>query len=213
MSAPLRSQTGMTLIEVLVATLILTIGLIVILTALDASNRATASAGRSEAAAAVGEQELQRIESLEYAQVALSTSTVPIQTSTSEATNPTTYLAGCPTSSTCTEYKWNWLNTSLVSPLVIATTTDTTANPRTVSVAAPKGGSIITLAVYRFITWVGTAAEAAYKRVTVVVKNTGSGPPKTPVIYTALVTNQSGGTSNPLTQSGTACSGETSCTY
>jgi Tfp pilus assembly protein PilV len=217
MTARSQAEDGMTLVEVIVAAFLLIVGLLVILSAFDVSDRQTANAGRLDAASQVAEQELQRIDSLEYAQVALNSSTVPAQTSTTEKTNPTAYLKGCATSTTCTEYDWNWASeeSKFISKLVMLPGgTDTTANPRTVTVAAPKSGAIVTLSVYRFITWVPLTGEPeAYKRVTIVVKNAGSGYPKTPRIYTTLITNQAGASANPLTQAGTTCAGETSCTH
>ncbi len=49
------------------------------------------------------------------------------------------------------------------------------------------------------------STTTSYKRVTVAVWNTGSGPPYTPVYLSTFVSTKIGGTFNPLTLGTTTC--------
>ena len=73
----LRSQSGFTLIEMLVACTITTIGVMAVLTTFDSSRSLVSQAERKEAAIHQAERELERIKSLPYAKVALTSAPVP----------------------------------------------------------------------------------------------------------------------------------------
>ena len=56
----------------------------------------------------------------------------------------------------------------------------------------------------------------SYKRITVAVKNAGTGAPKQPIYLSSFVGNKTGGTNNPLTSASTQCLDGTttvSCTH
>jgi Tfp pilus assembly protein PilV len=205
----------MTIIEVIVAALILCIGMIALLSAFDSSRRLGTSAEEHQTASTIAESELHRIESLSWAQIALTAE--PTKAALATSTNPTYYEAGgtCalsspygpPASSPC--YQWDWGGsaglTSTTEPLVISSSGDSAADPTPWSTTVINNGSVVRLngMIYRFITWVNDpnctlstcGASSDDKRILVAVTGTGL---NTPTVLTALVTNPVGGSADPL---------------
>lgn len=156
----LRAQSGLTLIEVLMATMVLSIGLAGLLSAFDGGRRATSYSELHSVATGAAERELQRVSSLEWNKLAMK----PGAYTASEAT-PTTYLqnSACDPTNTlpthgppCYEYAWGV--SSDVEPLVIgsseAESDSKVADPYTFTTPAPGGTTRLTVTVYRYITWV-----------------------------------------------------------
>ena len=81
----------MTLIEVLVAALVMTVGLLGIYKGLSAEQAGTTSAERSAVLSQAAEQALQGVEALNYPNIA--DSSAPAKTTSTDKTNPTYYLS------------------------------------------------------------------------------------------------------------------------
>jgi Tfp pilus assembly protein PilV len=210
-SARASDERGMTILEVLVSVLVLTIGLLGVFGVLDGSNNSVVAGERSTVMTQVGQSALQAAEALPYADLA--DSTAPVQTSTTATTDPTYYLSGC-SGGSCTTYQWNPTVASTVETIDIAST-GRVAPLTTAVVAAPSGTCTttsttlcqMTLSVYTFVTETTdavcsqsgvTCSSYSYKRVTVAVKNAGTGAPKNAIYLAAFVGNQVGTTADPL---------------
>ena len=224
-------EEGLTLVEVLVAALVLVIGLLGAFDTYNGSGRAIVSAERVASMTQVAQQELAAVEALPYGSVA--DSSTPTKTTTTDTTNPTYYLSSC-TAGTC--YQWNPSSSGSIETLDVDGTNGKVApGPTTVVVPAVNltgctttttTACQITLSVYAFVTettdpvcsqtGVSCSGTISYKRVTVAVKNTGTGPPKDPVVLQAFVSTKIGGSANPLTSGSTTCldgSTSVSCTH
>jgi Tfp pilus assembly protein PilV len=188
----LADEGGFTMIEALVAILLMAIGIIAVLTTFDAARGLTNRAEVRATADAIARGEIQRVESLTWSNLALA-STPAVNTGTNAAVpaadEPTSYIstAACWTASTTAPvsgttypcYQWNWSSSSSTEPLVInASTSDTTSDPYTVSDAIniSSGSTRVSFSVYRFITYANdancTASACAtnyYKRITIAV--------------------------------------------
>lgn len=216
------AEDGMTIIEVLVAAVILAIGVIALLTAFDASRRLTSSAEEHQTAATIAQQELHRIASQPWSKIALIAE--PVKTGTT-STDPTYYeqtgtCAGTtgaygPVSSPCYQWSWNGTagQTTTTEPLVISSSGDSTSDPASWSttISTSNGAVRLSGSVYRFITWVNdpncySAAYCSgskdYKRVVVAVTGTGL---NTPVVLTTAVTNPVSAAANPLYNNSAEC--------
>jgi Tfp pilus assembly protein PilV len=211
----LRSERGVTLIEVLLSLVLLLVGLLGIFGTLSGSTDSIVAAERTAVMAQVGQQALQSAESLPYADLA--DSSAPIQTSTSLTTNPTYYLAGC-TAGGCTGYQWDSSTTASVETIVLDATDGKVTPLTTAVVPAPKTSGCtatatancqIVVTVYAWVTnstdsvcsQAGNTCVAgtpSYKRVTIAVKNAGNGPPTNPIYFSTFVSNNVGGTNDPL---------------
>ena len=208
----------MTLIEVLVAALVMTVGLLGVYKGLNAAQAGTTDAERSAVLAQAGEQALQAVEALNYTNIA--DSSTPVKTTATDKTNPTYYLSTC-SSNTC--YQWDPTNSANTETVDVDTVNGAVApGPTTGVVPAPNTSGCttttttncrLTYSIYRFITnvtdplcsqtGVTCTTTPSYKRITIAVKNTSSGPPYAPVILSTLIGNKVGGTSNPLTKPST----------
>ena len=209
----------MSIVEVLIAMLVLVTGLLGVFGVLTASGHAITSAERQAAMTQLAQQTLQSAEALPYASIA--DSSTPTKTTTTDTTNPTYYLT-C-TSGTCT-YQWDPSSSSSAETVAVDTTNGKLApGPTTAVVTAPYTSGCTTSAttncqmtftIYTFVTNTTdsicsqsgvTSSGTSYKRITVAVKNTGAGAPLTPVYLSAFVGDNAGGSSNPLTSSSTQC--------
>jgi len=218
--AHLASESGISMLEVLVAMVLLLVGLLAVLDTVASSTDNIGAGARSAAMAETAQQTLQSTEALYYADIA--DSSAPIQTSTTNTNNPTYYLksSGC---STTTCYQWDPTSSANIEPLDIDAVNGKVApGPTNVVVPAPTGTCTVsaetdcqmTFSVYVFVTestdsvCSGTGVTCvfpSYKRITVAVVNTGAGAPFKPLYLSAFVANKSGGTNNPLTLSTTTC--------
>lgn len=211
------AQDGFTVVEVLVAVLVLTVGLIVLIGAFDPARRLSTQAERRQVASAIAEQEIQRVQALAWAKIALAAQ--PTVNANATTKDPTYYESAgpCvgigPTSTPC--YQWDWNKTSSSEAMVIdAPNADSTANPQnwTTTVTAAGPATRLSGKTYRFITWANDTecaaaacgAAADYKRVTVAVTVTGM---TSPVELSTLVTNSAAGVNgnDPLADSTVNC--------
>ena len=227
----LADEQGMSLIEVLVGSMILVIGLLGAFDTFSGSNRAIVSAETVASMTQVAQQQLAAAEALPYANVA--DTAAPTKTTTTDTTNPTYYLSTC-SAGTC--YQWNPSSSTSVETLDIdATHGKVAGGPTTVVVPSANltgcttsatTNCQITLSVYVFVTettdsvcsqsGVTCSGAYSYKRITVAVKNTATRGPKVPVVLQGFVSTKIGGSANPLTSASTTClDGSTSvpCTH
>ena len=216
----LSAESGMTLIEVLVAALVLTVGLLGVVKGLDAAQAGTTDAERSAVLAQAGDEALQAVEALSYTNIA--DSSAPVKTTTTDTTDPTYYLSSCGSNS-C--YQWDAADPASVETVDVDTVNGAVApGPSTGVVPAPNSTGCtttttvncqLTYSIYRFITNVSDpvcsqsgitcSGTTSYKRITIAVRNTSGGPPYSPIILSTFVSNKIGGTSNPLTDPSTTC--------
>jgi type II secretory pathway pseudopilin PulG len=201
-------ERGFALAELLVAVMVMTVGVMALMSTFDSSRQVASSAEMRNVAATIGQREVERVKALTYPDVALLTA--PGQ----DASNPNDPLhyvepGGCGTSpGPC--YQWDQSGPPTASnsePLVIGSTQDTTSNPWTTSVPAPSGGTRLQLTVYRFITQVNDpsctgSCQPGYKRVTVAVTVNGL---RKPVLLSSFVADTQGSALNPLTNGATTC--------
>jgi Tfp pilus assembly protein PilV len=226
----LAGEGGLTLVEVLMSVLLLVTGLLGVFDAFSASGHSIGAAERTTVMAQVAQNELNSVEALPYA--AIEDSSTPTKTTTTDTTNPTYYLSTCG-SNTC--FQWNPSSSASTETVDVSTTAGkVTPGPTNVVVPAPNTSSCttsstascnITVAVYVFVTETTdsvcsqsgvTCSGFSYKRVTVAVKNTGTGAPKDPIYLSSFVANKIGASSNPLTSGSTTCLDGTtsvSCTH
>jgi Tfp pilus assembly protein PilV len=215
-----RQEAGMSLIEVLIAMLVLVVEMLAVFDGISSAKRGTTAAERSAVLAQAGEQALQAIEALPYADIA--DSATPTKTSTTNTQDPTYYLSTC-TAGTC--YQWDPSSQSATEPVAVDTVNGlVNPGPTTGVVAAPNitgcttastSACRITYSIYRFVTNVTDSvcsqsgvtcpSTTSYKRITVAVRNTGPGPPFNPVYLSTFVSTKIGSTANPLTASTTTC--------
>ena len=211
----------MTLIEVLVAALLLTVGLLGVYKGLNAAQDGSTYAERSAALTQAGEQALQAVEALPYTNIA--DSSAPVKTTTTDTTNPTYYLSTCG-ANTC--FQWDQSNVANTETVNVDSVNGLVSpGPSTGVVPAPNTTGCtttttahcrLTFTIYRFVTnttdsvcsvtGVTCSSTTSYKRITIAVKNTSSGPPYQPIYLSTFISNKIGGTSNPLTKtSSTTC--------
>lgn len=209
------AEDAFTMVEVLVAVMVLTVGIISLISAFDSSRRLGTRDEERQTASALAQQELQRIQALPWSQIALNAT--PTTNANAGTNDPTYYIYGglCPgtgpTSSPC--YQWDWSNTSSREPLVIDTASgDPTANPQPWTTTITAGGASVRLSgkTYHYVTWVNDTqctlstcgASADAKRIVVAVTVDGRA---TPITLSTIATNSVGGTKNGLTQTGVTC--------
>lgn len=210
-----RGQDGFTVVEVLVAALVLTLGIISLVGAFDPARRLGTNAEKRQVGSARAEQELDRIRSLPWNQIALKAQ--PTKNAGATPADPTYYItSSCPVTtapvsgSPC--YQWDWKKASSQEVLDVDTTNgDSTPNPQswTTTISTSNGSVRLSGKTYRFITWANDTectnptcgAANDYRRVTVAVTVNGL---DTPVEMSTLVTDPVGGY-DPLTESGVTC--------
>lgn len=211
-----REEGAFTIIEVLMATLVLTVGVIALVGTFNPARDLGSLAEQRQAASARAEAEINYLASLPFSSIALK-ATPTVETGAT-ATNPSYYISSgpCsgsgPTSSPC--YQWDWNSSSSKEPLDIEpATTDSAANPTawTTTFSTSNATTRFSGEVYRYVTWVNDSNCTASacggatddKRITVAVTIEKM---RVPVELSTVVTNPVGGAYDPLDQSGIACS-------
>ena len=181
-----RSESGFTTVELLLAILIGSVGVISLIGTFDVSRRVTSYSEMKEAAAHVAEQKMEELRALDYGELALNGS--PSPGSSSDPKNPAYYVSG-------TSYRWNQkpdAPTGHTEPLVIDATDGEVA-------AAAESWSDGRLhgKVYRYVTCAAAAADdcdqgsdtSGYKRVTVAVTVENSLGPQKPILVQTVVSD------------------------
>lgn len=225
----LLAQEGMTLIEALVAAVILAIASAGLLSAFDAGRTSTSYAEEQNVANSIAERELVRITALPWAQIALAEPASKWKAKSASATDPTSYIKSEPCDKGVTLptngppcYQWEWNNSSDVEPLVLSSEAESAKeDPYTFTTSTASGSTRLSGSVYRYVTWVSdpkctgtnnTCSSNTYKRITVAVTVTGL---RKPVVLSTLYTNPKGEANNALVD-GATCEEEgksVSCTH
>ena len=193
---PVRGESGLTMIEVLVAVVILTIGLVGLFTVFDNSRNLTSKAYGQAAATKVAERELESVVSLGYSNIGLSTAPVP----SSSSSSPNYYVTSGG------QFEYDWTDPTVSEPFCVATVTGSQYCPGTVS-PGPTAWNLqgIRGNIYRFVTWVDDPCGDCngrydYKRITIAVTVTPPSAetaqataPGNPILVSTLVTNPNAG--------------------
>jgi prepilin-type N-terminal cleavage/methylation domain-containing protein len=212
--ARISARDGFTIIEVLVASLVMTVGIVAMFRNFTSGEKLGNSAEAHQAAVAVAEGELERIRNLQWSQIGMHT----IPARSAESTNPTFYEVS-PATTKCTNmgkgangtekelancYEWKWTEPATREPMV-AEGEESYENPNTVKVTGVVKGATtrLTFKVYRFITWVTDSeckvtsclGEMDSKRVVVAV--TGNYLDK-PVVLVSVLSDRELSGKNPL---------------
>ncbi len=224
--ARFASESGLSLYEVLVAILVLVVGLMGLYVSIGTSNGAVAAGETTAVMAQAAQQQLEWVEALPYNNIA--NNSKPAQTSTTDTSNPTYYLSSSATSKVSCGASCGYYIASLSGSSGEPIDSDSTygkvapgpvktvvADPNVSTCASTSTATCrIVLSVYTFITWPTDTicSSCSYKRITVAVKNAGSGPPRQPYYLSTFIgpknsANYSGTTpgANPLASGSTYC--------
>lgn len=187
-AARLKAEDGFTLVEFLVAALVLMVGIFAVIASFDAVRRLTTNSESQTVRAQVAEKDLQQIVSLGYANVGLSSAPAHA----SDPNDPDYYVTNGPPA----KFQWDLTNATRTESLCTAATgcSGSIAPGPVAWSAGGESGNI-----YRFVTWVddpcdpGTPAACAtatdYKRVTVMITQSNVSGPKTPLLLSTVVTD------------------------
>jgi type II secretory pathway pseudopilin PulG len=211
MLARARWQSGFTTIELLLAMMVLTVGVISVVGTLDVSRRATTFSEMKEAASHMAEQQMEALRALDYGELALDGNLMP--SSSTDPRNPAHYLEGGGTT-----YRWDQRENApashIAEPVVIDATDGEVQSTAEAWNDGRVGGQI-----YRYVTCATTATgtaddcdsgpdTSAYKRVIVAVTVENAMGPSTPVMVSTLVGDPdlaNGEGSNPTESPDTFC--------
>jgi Tfp pilus assembly protein PilV len=180
------------LVELLTAMVVLTVGVIALMLVFDSSRRLTNTNEKVNVLSQSAQQQLQKILSLSYSQIALSSN----PTCTTGTKKPTDYVTGCTAGPFL--FKYNGTNTETV---IVDTTNGQVAPTVSGSTPAPISGSRLTWTLYDYVTATtdpqcsgcstGSNSEN-FKRVTVIAYfNTGPTVTSTnsPVVVSSFAIN------------------------
>jgi prepilin-type N-terminal cleavage/methylation domain-containing protein len=136
-----RSDRGFTLVELLVAVTLMSVGVAATVGVFGASGRTTLGAQRSDVAVHKAQAEIDRLASLKYGELALTAA----PTTSTDPENPNSRVTG-------TTFK---VKAGLNEPLVVTPGTGQTAKvvPGPESFTVGAGGSAVTGKLYRFVSW------------------------------------------------------------
>jgi prepilin-type N-terminal cleavage/methylation domain-containing protein len=187
----LGDEDGMTLVEVLVALVLLLVGIMAFIQTLLPVQRFTRTSEFLTVESNVAEQELQRIVALGYVNVGLSTA----PSHSSDPNNPNYYVG----SSSPATFQYDRDSASNVETVCTASTSCSgSLSPGPSSwTSGTKSGSL-----YRYVTWVNDPCDpnaspsrcptaTDYKRVTIAVTHNGTGYPRKPYLISTIVANPS----------------------
>ncbi len=203
-------EGGFTLIEVVFAAAIAGVGLLGTVVTFDASRNLVSLSERKEAAVHRGEREIERILSMNYEQVGLSTAPV----SSGDPVDPAYYV----TSGTSPTYRWSQREGAPpphTEYLAIDPAGEVSSAPEPWTDGRLRGR------IQRFVTWVNDAqcpetlceGGGDYKRVTVAVSFDQPNGPAKPILLSTLIADPDAkpvgpvvdGAENPLSSPTTSC--------
>jgi Tfp pilus assembly protein PilV len=183
--ATVQREDGMTLVEVLIASIVLVVGIFSVIAAYDAVRRLSSSSEAQTVRAQVAEKDMQLLLSGGYA--ALGLSSTPAHST--DPNNPAYYVNSG-------SFQWDLTNTSRTEPLCTSTNGcggSIAPGPTAWSSGGQSGN------IYRFITWVDDpcdpnapgicAGTTDYKRVTIMVTQNHMDAPTKPLLISEIVTN------------------------
>jgi prepilin-type N-terminal cleavage/methylation domain-containing protein len=199
------AHEGFTLIEVVVALAVLTTGVLVTVGGFNTSRRLSLVSERHAAMAHRAQLEIERLESIAYSQVGLTSA----PSTSTDPTNPDYYVAaGSPPT-----FQWNRTAGS-------SETVDVDATNGTVAPVQTWSEGLLSGQVYDFVTWTtdpkcspGCPATQDYKRITVAVTMAGGLQPN-PVYISSVISDpqatpvggiSNGNSGNPLNDPATTC--------
>lgn len=229
MIARLRAEHGLTLIEVMVAIMVLTVGMLAVLTTLDAARQLTLLSERRESMTHVAQRELERLQALSWNELALSSA----PTHSIEEANPDYYVDRSPAK--CTEVEkggcFAYGKSSEEEPLVVASGGKLSPTPSGRSCSESSTSGVISVGacewssgtsgharlsgdIYDFVTWheesictTGKCTIDSEKRLTVVVTATtpSSGHATRAVTASVLIPEPSATSGNPAANPEITC--------
>jgi prepilin-type N-terminal cleavage/methylation domain-containing protein len=197
----MRRQHGFTMIELLVAILIIAVGILATFGVLFSSQHLTLAAEHQTSLAHRAQRELEHLQSLPYDQLAMAAA----PTHSTDPANPDYYVSG-------TSFQYDRKDATKTEALV--TGGSISAGPTSTT----DGGQ--TYNVYDFVTWAtdpncgpNCPSSQNYKRITVMVTLTGAAHPSKPALVSTIVVKPdaapAGATKDsqqsPLGDSGTTC--------
>jgi len=193
-----RAEDGFTLIELLVAIFVLTVGVMSVVGSLDGARGLVTLSERKEAAVHVGEREIEEIESLAYAGVALTAA----PGTSADPNDPRFHVSATGSPPT---YRWSQRPGAAEAPEPLVV--DAAAGTLAPGPEAWTDGRI-SGQVHRFVTSVDDPTVAGtddYRRVTVAVTVDGSAGPTQPILLATLKTDPGDGSDNPANSPSTTC--------
>src|SRR5438067_950220 len=136
-----RSEDGITLIELLVAAVLMAVGVLALFTVFDSSRNLVTTSEKNDVAAHQGEAEMERILALDYSAVALTAA----PTHSAATTNPDYYVqAGG-------AYQWDQSATPKpADPVAVDSAAGALAHVSTWN----DGQTRLSGSIYRYVTWV-----------------------------------------------------------
>lgn len=215
----IADQGGFTVVEVLMAVLVLTVGMITLIGAFEPARKLGTQAELRQVASAAAEQELQRVQALPWSKMAMKAEpATSVAQHVSDA--PCSQTTG-PTTLHC--YQWDWSGAKPAEGVVVdATNGDPTANPTnwTTTVSTSNGAIRLRGSTYHYVTWttdkectaVACGGSSDYKRITAIVTIAGL---RNPVELSSLVTNPAAsatGGSDPLGDTSVTCTDNSTST-
>ena len=176
------SERGFTVVELLVAILILTGGVIALLGVTDSSRRLTSVSERKEAAVHAAQQEIERLQARDYDSVALTSAPVH----DSDPASPDFHVSGSPAS-----YRWNQVEgQTATEPFAVDPAKGVGSAPVSWSDGRLSGK------LHRYVTWVNDTScgilcpsSGDYKRITVAATVDGQGGPDKPILLSSLASD------------------------
>jgi prepilin-type N-terminal cleavage/methylation domain-containing protein len=165
-----REEHGFTLMELLVAMMLTSIGIISMVSAFDGSRELSTTAEKNEVASHIAERELEKALALDFDVLGI---TPPFPTTSSDPNHPDYYVTG-------SAYRWEHKPGGQSEPLVTGSLQATTSWSKPI---AGSEGARLTGRIHRYVT---TLPESvSLKRVTVAVTVDGDGLTK-PVVISSI---------------------------
>ena len=180
----MQRQDGFTLVELLVAVVIMVVGIFAVIMAFDAVRRLASNNEAQTVRAQVAERALQEIISKGYDEIGLSST----PTHSADPKNPNYYVNG-------STFQWDLENTSRTETLC-TTSTSCAGSISPGPTTFPSGDATVT--IYRFVTWVNDTCGACtsptdFKRVTVMVTQANVNGPQMPLLVSEIVSDPDAG--------------------
>jgi Tfp pilus assembly protein PilE len=210
MWARARSESGFTAIELMLAVIVGTVGVVSLIATFDVSRRVTSFSEMKEAASHVAEQNIEEMLAVDYGKLALKGNPTPA--SSTDPNNPAYYLGVNGTGAKT--FRWNQKANAPAGhtePLVIDAT-----NGAVPAAAEAWSDGRLRGSIHRYVTCAAAAvtaceqgpATSAYKRLTVAVTVDNAFGPEKAILVSTLVGNpeaQNGEGANPLDSPNTQC--------
>lgn len=210
MWARARSESGFTAIELMLAVVVGTVGVISLIATFDVSRRVTNFSEMKEAASHIAEQNMEEMRALDYGALALNGDPVPANST--DPNDPAYYLGSDGTGAKT--FRWNQkadAPAGHTEPLVIDAT-----NGKVPAAAEEWNDGRLRGKIHRYVTCDAATVAAceqgpetsAYKRLTVAVTIENAMGPEKAILVSTVVGNpdaQNGEGANPLDSPNTQC--------